>query len=100
MSTISIGSNQKDLSDATESWITHQVREREHDGQSVCVQVHLKYDGVDMTLATSGCGNGSGGRRPPNQKEIEIFELWKARHLDQAQWPVGALIAFLKQVRR
>ena len=101
MSKIRIGSSERELSEASESWITQQVREREHDGQSICVQVVLKIDNVDMVLSTPQCGGGPGGRgRRPNQKEQEIFQLWNDRHLDQNDWAVGNLIAFLKQLRK
>ena len=51
MNRIQIGSSERDLSQATESWITQQVRERQEDGQSICVQITLKGDGVDMVLS-------------------------------------------------
>lgn len=98
MNKIRIGSSEKHLSEATESWITHQVRERQQDGQSVCVQVVLRDDCVDMVLSTPQCGGGVGGGRQPNQKEQEIFDLWHSRHLSQTDWAVGNLIAFLKQL--
>jgi hypothetical protein len=100
MSKIRIGNSEKELSEASESWITQQVRDREHDGQSVCVQVILKDDGVDMILSTPQCSGGGGGGRQPNQKEREIFELWNDRHLSHTTWAVGNLIAFLKQLRK
>jgi hypothetical protein len=100
MNRIRIGSSERELSDANENWIVQQVREREHDGQSVCVQVVLKDNNVDMVLSTPQCGGGSGGGRPPNQKEAAIFQLWNERHLNQNNWAVGDLIAFLKQIRK
>ena len=100
MSKIRIGNSEKELSEASESWITHQVRERQHDGQPVFVQVILKTDDVDMVLSTPQCGGGGGGGRGPNRKESEIFELWNQRHLNQNDWAAGNLIAFLKQLRK
>jgi hypothetical protein len=99
MNTIRIGQAEKALSQATESWITHQVLEREKDGVPVCVQVILKDDGVDMILATPQCGGGGGGGRLPNAREQELFKLWEERHLNRREWAVGNLIAFLKQSR-
>jgi len=100
MSKIKIGESERDLSEVNESWITHQVREREQNGESVCVQVKLKDDGVEMILSTPQCGCGGGGGRLPNEKEKSIFELWNTRHLNQHKWEVGNLIAFLKQLHR
>ena len=99
MSTISIGQSQRNLEDASESWIASQVNGRKHDGQAVCVQIQLKTAGLDMMLSTPQCGGGGGGR-PPNPKELEIFELWNSRHMNQQNWEVGNLIAFLKQLNR
>lgn len=100
MSKIQIGSSERELSEASESWITQQVRERQHDGQKVCVRVSLKTDGIDMILATPGCGCGGGGGRAPTSRERAIFDLWNERHLNVADWGVGNLIAFLKQLRK
>lgn len=101
MNKIIIGRSEKELSEASESWITQQVRERQHAGETFCVRIILKTDCVDMILATLGCGNGGGGGgRSPNHKEQEIFALWNERHLNQPGWAVGNLIAFLKQLRK
>jgi hypothetical protein len=100
MNKIIIGSSEKELSDASESWITQQVRERQHAGQIFCVRVILKTGCVDMILATLGCGSGGGGGgRSPNHKEQEIFALWNERHLNQSNWALRNLIAFLKQLK-
>lgn len=101
MNKIIIGSSEKELSGASESWITQQVRERQHAGETFCVRVVLKTDCVDMILATPGCGSGGGGGgRSPNHREQEIFALWHERHLNQPGLVVGNLIAFLKQLRK
>lgn len=97
---IRIGQSEKDLKDATESWINHQVQERAHDGRPVCVQITVKCPGIDIILSTPQCGGGGGGFRQPNPKEHEIFEIWNCRHLDQNNWEVGNLLAFLKQLFR
>lgn len=100
MNKIIIGRNEKELGEAGESWITHQVGERQHAGETFCVRVVLKTDCVDMILATFGCGGGGGGGgRAPKPKEKQIFDLWNERHLNQPGWTVGNLIAFLKQLR-
>lgn len=101
MNKIIIGSSEKELSEASESWITQQVRERQHASQTFCVQVILKTECGQMILSTPGCSNDSGGGgRAPKPKEQEIFALWNERHLNQPGWAVGNLIAFLKQLKR
>lgn len=98
---IQIGSNEKQLNEASESWINHQVQERRQSGQPVCARITLKNDCVDMILSTPQCGGaGGGGGRQPRCKESEIFALWNDRHLNQNDWAAGNLIAFLKQLRR
>src|SRR5262245_19177159 len=99
MSRIKIGSSERDLSDANESWIVQQIRTREENGGRPCVQVFLKCGSVDVMLSTPQCAvGGGGGGRAPNQKEQEIFQLWNSRHMNSPEWAIGNLIAFLKQV--
>ena len=100
MNTIRIGTNEKLLNDVTESWIVQHVQQRKEQNQPVCVQIILKDGCVDMVLSTPACGGGGGGGRPPNQKELSVFNLWNERHLNQNDWAVGNLIAFLKQLQR
>lgn len=100
MNTIRIGGTEKALEDASESWINHQVRQRREEGP-VCVQVNLKFNNVQMVLSTPECSGCAGrGGRQPNPRESEVFQLWEQRHLNQNEWEVGNLIAFLKQVRK
>ena len=100
MNTIRIAESQRDLENATESWITEQIRKRQNDGQSVCVRVTFESTGVDIILSTPECSRTSEGGRKPTEREQEIFDLWDARHLNEEGWTVGNLIAFLKQVRK
>jgi hypothetical protein len=97
MNKIRIGGSEKLLNEVTESWITHQVQERKSDRQAVCVQVILNGNGVDMSLSTPQCSGIGGGGRKPNQEEQNLFNRWNDRHLNQDDWAVGNLIAFLKQ---
>lgn len=99
MNRIVIGDTERALEAATESWIIHQIRERQSDNQSVCVKVILKGDGVDMILATPECGSGGAGGRGPNSKEQELFDKWDSRHMNKSDWAVGNLVAFLKQAK-
>lgn len=97
MNTIRIGETEKSLSEATESWIVHQIRQRQEDGP-VCVRVCVHEDGVNIILATPGC-NGGGGGRMPNTREQELINKWNSRHLSESDWAIGNLIAFLKQAK-
>lgn len=100
MSKIRIGTSEHKFCDVSESWIHHEVRERQKDGQSVCAQVTLKGHSVDMILSTPQCSHGHGGGRLPNEKEGQIFKLWENKHLNEPNWTVDNLITFVKSVHR
>lgn len=98
---IRIGTETRNLEDASESWITDQINRRKKDGQSVCVEVVIHTSGLNIRLATPGCGSaGRGGGRPPTANEQSIFRLWDERGLDSDGFAGGNLVAFLKQLRR
>lgn len=96
--TIKIGTSKKDISEAKESWINQQINRRREDGLQVCVEVRIRTDSLDFTLATPTCG-GRGGRRPKPQEQ-EIFDLWKERGLTKEDFTGGNLVAFIKQLRK
>ena len=99
MNRIRIGTNERPLAEATESWVNQQIDQRRRDGQSVCVQVFLDEGGVNIILATPTCTSSGGGGRPPTAKEQELFDLWNRRHLNQQNFTGGDVVAFLKQLR-
>ena len=94
---VQIGGNERELANASESWINQQINRRRADGQSVCARVRIRNDRLNMTLSTPSCPNGSGGRFP-NRHEKEVFDLWQKRGLNKEGFTGGNLIAFLKQV--
>ena len=100
MNTIRIGSETGSLIHATESWINEEINRRRHDGQNVCVEVAINTGGLNIRLATPGCGEGAGGGRAPNANEQEVLDLWSKRGFDSADFTGGNLVAFLKQLRR
>lgn len=100
MISVRIGDETRDLSDASESWINQQINRRRADGQNICVAVTINTSGLNLHLATPGCGSGAGGSRPPNANEAEVIDLWNKRGLNDSGFTGGALIAFLKQLER
>lgn len=100
MITIRIGSETKNYVDASESWINQQIQQLRHAGVNVCVSVRINIAGLDLALATPGCGSGAGGGRLANEKEREVLDLWHKRGLDDAAFTGGNLVAFLKQLKR
>jgi hypothetical protein len=100
MITVRIGTETRPVADATESWINEQINRRRGDGQNICVEVVMQTSGLNLRLATPGCGTGGGGGRAPTANEREVLELWDKRGLNSAGFSGGNLIAFLKQVDR
>lgn len=99
MSYIRIGNEQRSLGDADEQWISEQLRRRRADGASTCVQVSLKTSYIDILLSTPQCARTGGGRQATAQ-EMELFELWAKRGLNDHNFNAGNVMAFLNQVRR
>lgn len=100
MITIRIGVEARSLADVTESWINEQINRRRQDGQNICVEVTINTSGINVRLATPGCGASPGGGRPANGNELELIDLWSKRGLSSSEFSGGNLIAFLKQLRR
>jgi hypothetical protein len=99
VSTSQIGSETRDLCSFDESWVTQQIIRRPKEGENACVQVHIETTGVNVSVATPGCGGGGGGR-PPSSREREIIEEWQSRGLNSADFSPGNLVSFLKQIGR
>ncbi len=57
-------------------------------------------DAIDMILSSGDCTRGGGGGRSPRPQEREIFDLWDKHGLNEADFPGGPLVAFIKQLRK
>ena len=99
MNRILIGTNERSLADVAESWVNEHISQRRKDGQTICVQVFLDEDGLNMVLSTPACSSGGGGGRRPTAREQEIVDLWHKHRLTESNFSSGNVIAFLKQVR-
>ena len=100
MVSVRIGAETRKLADADESWVNQQLARRRRDGQDVCVEVSVQTSGLNLRLATPGCGNSGGGGRLANNNEREVIELWTKRGLSASEFTGGNLVAFLKQLDR
>lgn len=100
MSYIRIGDEQRSLEDATEQWLSEQLRRRKAAGGTTCIQVSLKTSSVDILLSTPECGGGGGGGRAPTAQEKRLFGEWAQRGLNAGGYSAGDIISFLQQVRR
>jgi len=100
MVTIRIGNDSRRLEDADAAWITQQINNREREGLSVCVEVTIRTNTLNIRLASPACGSGGGGGRPPRPDEAEIIQLWNKLKLGSDEFSPGNLVAFAKQLSR
>ncbi len=96
---ISIGHCSRTIKDFTPAWLREQLDARRNAGEPGVVRVTIKTGCADIALATPGAARGGGSTRSPNHREREIFDLWEKRGLNNANFLVGQLIAFLNQVK-
>ena len=99
MITVKIGTEARDYESADAQWIVQQIRGLERDGLPVCVRVKIEEGSINMTLSTRACGGG-GGAWQPNAQEQRVIDLWIKHHLDKPEINVGALVSFLRELRR
>lgn len=100
MSYVQIGSEQRPLNEATEQWISEQLRRRRQGGGSTCIRVVLNTGALNLALATADCPSAAGVPRQLNPQEQEVVNLWGSRGLNDRDIAPGGLIAFLTQVQR
>ncbi|MCH4565271.1 hypothetical protein MKP05_19410 [Halomonas sp. EGI 63088] len=96
---ISVNNVEKELSEASESWIADQINHHRGIG-AVCVKIYIKAPGIDLALASEGCGSGQPGGRKPNRDEMMFIDAWQQFQLGSSPINTGRLIAFLKQIDR
>jgi hypothetical protein len=100
MITIRIGESVRSLEDdrsIDQSWVNQQINGRRADNQPVCVQISINENSLNMALSSSDCPRRGGGR-PPNQHELQIFDLWEKVGMNKSEFHGGNLVAFLKQL--
>lgn len=100
MVTIEVGRETVELENFREGWLVEQLRRRSSGGDAVCVRVYIREGDIRLALGTPECPTGRGVPRELNPREQAIIDLWQARGLNDADWSVGNLIAFLKQLPR
>jgi hypothetical protein len=97
---ISVWINGQQRDDIDEGWIAQRIQGLRHEGESVCVQVTVKGDGVDLRLSAGNCPSGQGGR-PPTARERALFDEWSTCGASSdANFPPGKLIQCLKKLQR
>jgi len=99
MTTISIGGNETDLAHTNASWIRDHVRALRSRGMPVCVQVSIHSGPINVLLLTPACSPSNPARREPNIEERRILDLWHKRGMDDDDFDVGQLIAFVNEIK-
>ncbi|NJD28343.1 MAG: hypothetical protein FIA92_08600 [Chloroflexi bacterium] len=98
---ISVWINGEQRDGIDEGWIIRRVQGLRRDGETVCVRVTAKGDGVDIAVTAGSCGSGTGGVRQPNSREARLFQLWDACGANSAaDFPPGQLIQCVKRLER
>lgn len=100
MVTIEVGQERISLEDLREGELAEQVKRRSTDGRPVCVRVHIEEAEIRLELSTPECTTGRGRVRPVRPREQTLIDLWRSRGLDETDWTIGNLIAFLKALPR
>ena len=96
---IKIGTEERNLEEINSSWIAQQISRRRKDGP-VCVRVTIHDDAMNMVLSSGDCPRAGDGGRPPRPQETEIFDLWDKHGLNEADFPSGQLVAFIKRIQK
>ena len=65
----------------------------------VCVRVQIKTESVNVGFSTPGCGASRSADREPNVDEQRLVDLWRKRGLNEENFEVGQLIAFINEVK-
>ena len=96
---IAIGDANRDFSDATPSWIREHVLAFRSRNIPVCVKISIKTDRLNIGLSTPACPASGFSERDPNPQEERILDLWRKRGMDQDDFEIGQLIAFLNEIK-
>ena len=98
MKRVIVAGRDRPLSEVTPSWLREEIETRRDSGLLVCVQFQMQEGDVDLAFGTPACAHGSGGR-PARPHEREIIQLWDKHGLNQDDFGVGQLIAFLSKAK-
>lgn len=73
MVTVQIGQERKSLTEIDEGWLFQQIGARRERGGSICVEIVVKTDQLNMRLRTSNCPPSGGTNREATPDERRIF---------------------------
>ena len=99
MVTVHIGDERKRLEDLDESWVRQQVGARRDAGVTVCLQIAIRAQQVDIRLRSAGCSPSASVPWTPGPAEREIIDLWERCGVDELDFKVEDLLGFLAKIR-
>ena len=98
---ISVWINGEQREGIDEGWIVRRIQGLRHDGETVCVRVTAKGDGVDILLRAGICPSGVGGGREASPHEARLFQLRDGcRVKSDSGFAPGQLVQCLKRLER
>lgn len=96
---IHIGENERQLANATPSWIKDQIYRRRKNNDRVCVRIEIdKPPSIKLALITSDCVSDSYSRRSLTTQEQYVFDLWAKHGLNEADFSVSDLLSFIGEI--
>jgi hypothetical protein len=97
---ISVWINGRQRDGVDEGWIAQTIQGLRHDGESVCVRVNVKGDGLELAVTAGNCPASRGGR-PPTSRESAVFDVWSRCSVSaDVDFSSGQLIRCLKELER
>lgn len=96
---IAIGGIERDVSDASPSWIREHVLALRSRDMDVCVKVSIRAGSLNIGLSTPACSATRFSDRDPNPEEQRILDLWHKRGMDKNDFEIGQLVAFLNEIK-
>lgn len=100
MITIGIAGMSVPIEQASDKWVAQMLQQARKGGAPPCFSVQIGVPGIQVGLATPGCGSSGGGSRPPNPREAEIIEAWVRRGFQSGTFADGEVHGFIKQLAR
>ena len=95
---IIIGKSSRVYEDYTHDWIYQQISNRRNDNLSVCVQITIKHNDIDIILSTGECPSGKPANRKSRPREDELFDLWNKYGLKEKDFNPKQLVKFLDKI--
>lgn len=95
---VTVAGHEHDLDHVQIGTLVQQIARRRNDGEAVCVQVHINFPGIKAAFSTPECPRIK--HRPAKPSEQPLLDAWRKHGLDEANFPPGALAAFLNEVKR